>query len=79
MINTMNLEEKDNFLETYNPLKSKKKQITRPISRNDIESIILKSKPRTLPINKTSRPDGFTGEFYKTYKKELLKLFQKSE
>ena len=79
MNNTMNLEEKDDFLETYSPLKSKKKQITRPITRNDTESVIKKTKPKTLPTNKTSRPDGFTGEFYKTYKKELLKLFQKSE
>ena len=70
---------KGQLFRNIQPTKSKKKQITRPISRNDIESVILKSKPKTLPINKTSRPDGFTGEFYKTYKKELLKLFQKSE
>ena len=58
-----------------------KDQLNRPITRNKIECVIKKKK--TLPIHKSPRPDGFTGEFYQTYKKEiipiLLKTFQKIE
>ena len=71
----------DNFLEIYCPWKLNQEemhQLNRPITRNEIEYVI-----ETLPINKSPGPDGFTGEFYQTFKVELLpillELFQKVE
>ena len=76
-----NLEEMDNFLETYILPKLNQEetdQLNRLITRNEIEYVI-----KTLSTNKSPGPDGFTGEFYQTYKEELvpilLKLFQKVE
>ena len=59
-----NLEETDNFLETYSLPKLNQKeidQLNRPITRNEIEYVI-----KTFPTNQSTGPDGFTGEFYQT-------------
>ena len=76
-----NLEGMDIFLETHNLLKCNQQEVenlNRSISSNEIESVI-----KNLPTNRILGPDGFTGEFYQTFKKEalpiLLKLFQKIE
>ena len=75
-----NLEEKDRFLEKFNLLRLNQEEIevmNNPITSTEIEAVIKKN----LPKNKSLGPDGFTGEFYQTFREELmpilLKFFQK--
>ena len=71
----------DDFLDTYSPPKLNQEetdQLNRLSTGNEIEYII-----KALPTNKNPETDVFTGEFYQTYKEDLvpilLKLFQKVE
>ena len=63
-----NLEEMDKFLERYNFPRLNQKElehINRPTTSNEIETVI-----KNLPTNKIPGPDGFTGEFYQTFREE---------
>ena len=74
------MEEKDRFLEKFNLPRVNQEQIenmSKPITSTEIEAVI-----KGLPKNKSLGPDGFTEEFYQTFRQELipilLKLFEKT-
>ena len=71
------MEEMDKFFEMHNILRLNQEEIeymNRLITSTEIETV------KNLPTNKSPGPDGFTGEFYETFREELtpilIKLFQ---
>ena len=71
-----NLEEMDKFLEMQNLLRLKQEEIenmSRPMTSTEIETVI-----KNLPTKKSPGPDGFTGEFYQTFREELTLSFSNS-
>ena len=69
----------ERFLEKFNLPRLNQEKIeimSNPITSTEIEAVI-----KNLPQNKSLGPDGFTGEFYQTFREELMpilrKLFQK--
>jgi hypothetical protein len=59
----------DRFLDTYDHPKLNQEDINklnRSITQNEIEEAI-----KSLPKKKSPGPDGFSAEFYQTFKEEL--------
>ena len=72
-----NLEEMDKFLETYNLPRlnhEEIKNLNRPIMSKDVELVA-----KNLPTEKNSGPDNFFGEFYQTFKEELIPVSKLSK
>ena len=60
------------FLENYNLPKQNQEEIenlTDPITSTEIETVI-----KNLTTNKSPGPDGFTAEFYQTFREELMPI-----
>ena len=75
-----NLEEMDRFLGKFNLLRLNREEIE--ITKNPIISTEIRAVIKNLPKNKSPGPNSFTGQFYQTFREELmpilLKLFQKT-
>ena len=70
-----NLEEMDRSLEKFNLPRLNQEEIeimNNPITSTEIEAVI-----KNLPKNKSPGSDGFTGEFYQTFREELILMFLK--
>ena len=74
-----NLEEMDRFLEKFNLPRLNQEEIE--VMNNSITNTEMEAVIKNLPKNKSPGPVGFTGEFYQTFREDLmpilLKRFQK--
>ena len=67
-----NLEEMDRLLEELNLPRLNQEEIeimNNPITSTEIEAVV-----KNLAKNKSQGPDGFTGEFYETFREELMPI-----
>ena len=70
-----NLEEMDKFLEKFNLPRLNQEDIeimNNPITSTEIEAMI-----KNLPKNKSPGSDGFTAEFFQTFREELMPILIK--
>ena len=70
-----NLKEMDKCLEKYNVPRVNQEEtenMNRPITSTEVQTVT-----KNLPTNKSPEPDGFTGEFYQTFREELTPILLK--
>ena len=71
-INCDKLEEMDKFLEKCNLPQLNQEEIentNKSITNTEIETVI-----KSLPMNKSPEPDGFTGKFFQKFGEELTTM-----
>ena len=72
-----NLEEIGRFLEKFNLSRLNQEEIE--IMNNSIASTEIEAVIKNFPKNKSPGPDGFTGEFYQTFREELMSILKLSK
>ena len=63
----------DRFFVKFNLPRLNQEEIE--IMNNTITSTEIEAVIKNLPKNKSPGPDGFTGEFYQTFREELILIF----
>ena len=70
-----NLEEMDRFLDKFSLPRLNQEETE--IMNNSVTSIEIEAVIQNLPKIKSPGPDGFTGEFYQTFREKLMPIFLK--